>query len=66
MNENYEKSRSLLHEVFKKSRYENVDYIKWQYESSPDGGVIQFNEDISTARIGHYAVIPQIYHWQGG
>ncbi len=48
----------LLAEVFPGSHIANVEYLRWLYEESPFGGVIESNLDDDRGRVGHYALVP--------
>jgi hypothetical protein len=57
----------LLHEVFPDDlKFSNPKFLSWLYSSSPSGEVIESNVDDEQGRIGHYAVVPQRWHYQGG
>jgi len=48
----------LLAEVFPHSHIANVDYLRWLYEESPFGPVVESNLDDDRGRVGHYALVP--------
>ncbi len=49
---------ALLAEVFPGSPVASVEYLRWLYEQSPFGPVIQTNVDDDRGRAGHYALVP--------
>ena len=49
---------ALLAEVFPGTRVSRPDYLRWLYEQSPFGLVIEANLDDELGRAGHYAVVP--------
>ena len=53
-----EATARLLAEVFPGSHIANVEYLRWLYEESPFGGVIESNLDDDRGRLGHYALVP--------
>jgi GNAT superfamily N-acetyltransferase len=54
-----EATSALLEQVFPSSpRISRVPYLRWLYEDSPFGEVIQANLDDELGRAGHYAVVP--------
>ena len=53
-----EATAQLLSEVFPGSHIANVQYLRWLYEQSPFGGVIESNLDDDRGRAGHYALVP--------
>lgn len=48
----------LLQEVFPDSEVSRPDYLRWLYEESPFGSVIEANLDDAQGRSGHYALVP--------
>lgn len=50
---------ALLGRVFPEaSRISSPDYLRWLYEASPFGPVIEANLDDAEGRAGHYALVP--------
>lgn len=49
---------ALLSEVFPGSPVANEEYLRWLYEQSPFGLVIETNLDDERGRAGHYALVP--------
>jgi GNAT superfamily N-acetyltransferase len=50
---------ALLESVFPDApRISRTEYLRWLYEDSPFGEVIEANLDDSEGRAGHYAVVP--------
>ena len=50
---------TLLERVFPDApRISRPEYLRWLYEDSPFGSVIEANLDDSEGRAGHYAVVP--------
>ena len=61
-----EKTRQLLTSVFPNSlKFEDRNFLDWQYHLSPSGSVIQTNMDYGNERIGHYAIVPQRWMHNG-
>jgi hypothetical protein len=48
----------LLAEVFPGSDVSRLEYLRWLYEESPFGPVIETNLDDELGRAGHYALVP--------
>ncbi len=48
----------LLREVFPESDIGKSEYLRWLYEQSPFGTVIEANLDDKDGRGGHYALVP--------
>lgn len=48
----------LLAEVFPGSDISRPEYLRWLYEQSPFGSVIETNLDDELGRVGHYALVP--------
>jgi hypothetical protein len=48
----------LLAEVFPGAYISQPEYLKWLYEQSPFGQVIETNLDDGRGRAGHYALVP--------
>jgi GNAT superfamily N-acetyltransferase len=48
----------LIAEVFPGSQVSRTDYLRWLYDESPFGGVIETNLDDEQGRVGHYALVP--------
>jgi hypothetical protein len=53
-----ELTSALLAEVFPDSDVSHREYLRWLYEQSPFGGVIEANLDDEQGRAGHYALVP--------
>jgi GNAT superfamily N-acetyltransferase len=53
-----EKTAALLAEVFPASHVSRPEYLRWLYEQSPFGSVIEANLDDERGRAGHYALVP--------
>lgn len=51
-------TEALLSEVFPGSHIASAEYLRWLYEQSPFGPVIQSNLDDGRGRAGHYALVP--------
>ena len=51
---------TLLGDVFGASHVSRPEYLRWLYEQSPFGAVIEANLDDSGGRAGHYALVPII------
>jgi Acetyltransferase (GNAT) domain len=49
---------TLLADVFPGSDISQTEYLRWLYEQSPFGGVIETNLDDELGRAGHYALVP--------
>lgn len=49
---------ALLEQVFPGTRISRPDYLRWLYEQSPFGPVVETNLDDEQGRAGHYAVTP--------
>lgn len=49
---------ALLAEVFPGSDISQPEYLRWLYEESPFGPVIETNLDDELGRAGHYALVP--------
>jgi hypothetical protein len=49
---------ALLAEVFPGSDASQPEYLRWLYEQSPFGPVIETNLDDERGRAGHYALVP--------
>jgi hypothetical protein len=49
---------ALLAEVFPGSDISQPEYLRWLYERSPFGPVIETNLDDARGRAGHYALLP--------
>jgi hypothetical protein len=52
------KTAALLAEVFPGSGISQPEYLRWLYEQSPFGPVIETNLDDELGRAGHYALVP--------
>ena len=48
----------LLKQVFPTARVSRLDYLRWLYDESPFGPVIETNLDDAEGRAGHYALVP--------
>lgn len=53
-----EATAALLEQVFPGTRISRSDYLRWLYEDSPFGPVVETNLDDERGRAGHYAVVP--------
>jgi GNAT superfamily N-acetyltransferase len=49
---------ALLEDVFPGSAVGQVEYLRWLYQGSPFGEVIEANLDDELGRAGHYALVP--------
>ncbi len=49
---------TLLRQVFPDARVGDVAYLRWLYEQSPFGHVVETNVDDDHGRAAHYAVVP--------
>jgi GNAT superfamily N-acetyltransferase len=49
---------ALLAQVFPGSNISQPEYLRWLYEQSPFGSVIDTNLDDELGRAGHYALVP--------
>ena len=56
--ESVTRTAALLENVFPGSAVGRLDYLRWLYERSPFGGVIEANLDDEHGRAGHYALVP--------
>ncbi len=53
-----EPTAELLSGVFPGSAVGRPEYLRWLYEHSPFGPVIETNRDDELGRVGHYALVP--------
>lgn len=53
-----EETAALLDRVFPDTRTSDVAYLRWLYEESPFGAVVEANHDDEAGRAGHYAIVP--------
>lgn len=51
--------------MFPGSRISRPDYLRWLYDESPFGPVIETNLDDEQGRAGHYAVVPVVLSEEG-
>ncbi|MCW3010777.1 MAG: family N-acetyltransferase [Solirubrobacterales bacterium] len=58
MTSHLESTAALLGEVFPGARIADVAYLRWLYEASPYGGVIERNRLDELGTAAHYAVVP--------
>jgi len=49
---------ALLGEVFPGARVAGEEYLRWLYEESPFGEVVESNSEDQLGRTGHYALVP--------
>ncbi len=59
------KTAALLAQVFPGARVARPEYLKWLYETSPFGEVIETNLDDEHGRAGHYALVPIVLSRDG-
>lgn len=52
------RTSTLLAEVFPGAHTSGLPYLRWLYEESPFGPVLEANLDDAAGRSGHYAVVP--------
>lgn len=60
-----EQTATLLEDVFPGSRIGTAEYLKWLYQDSPFGPVIESNLDDDLGRAAHYALVPMAVECDG-
>ena len=59
-------TQQLMLEVFPQhKKYLDLEFLNWEYDQSPSGTVIEANYDLNGKRLGHYAVVPQRWLFNG-